>query len=44
MKDSSFLAFRKLKQFVPEFNAFLTKNPISDKGLSPAQGSELLGT
>jgi Dyp-type peroxidase family len=42
-KDSSFLVFRKLQQFVPEFNEFLAKNPIPDKGLTPAQGSELLG-
>jgi len=42
-KDSSFLVFRKLKQFVPEFNDFLNKNPIPDPGLTPAQGSELLG-
>jgi len=39
--DSSFLVFRKLRQFVPEFNQFLTQNPIN--GLPPAQGSELLG-
>jgi Dyp-type peroxidase family len=42
-KDSSFLVFRKLQQFVPEFNDFLALNPVPDKGLSPAQGSELLG-
>ena len=42
-KDSSFLVFRKLKQFVPEFNHFLSQNPIKDPGLTPAQGSELLG-
>jgi deferrochelatase/peroxidase EfeB len=42
-KDSSFLAFRKLRQLVPEFNEFLANNPIPDKGLTPAQGSELLG-
>jgi Dyp-type peroxidase family len=35
--------FRKLQQFVPEFNEFLAKNPIPDKGLTPAEGSELLG-
>jgi hypothetical protein len=35
--------FRKLKQLVPEFNEFLAKNPIPDAGLTPAQGSELLG-
>ena len=43
-KDSSFLVFRKLRQFVPEFNHFLSQNPIKDPGLTPAQGSELLGT
>ena len=42
-KDSSFLVFRKLRQFVPEFNHFLNQNPIKDPGLTPAQGSELLG-
>src|ERR1700691_3434858 len=31
-KDSSFLVFRRLQQFVPEFNEFLAKNPIPDKG------------
>jgi len=42
-KDSSFLVFRKLQQFVPEFNDFLARNPIPDKDISPALGSELLG-
>jgi deferrochelatase/peroxidase EfeB len=42
-KDGSFMVFRKLRQFVPEFNYFLAKNPILDGGLTPAQGSELLG-
>jgi hypothetical protein len=42
-KDSSFLVFRKLQQFVPEFNKFLAENPIPDKNLTPEQGSELLG-
>jgi Dyp-type peroxidase family len=42
-KDSSFLAFRKLRQFVPEFNDFVKKNPIPDPGLTHEQGSELLG-
>jgi len=42
-KDSSFMVFRKLRQFVPEFNKFLAMNPIPDQGLPPAQGSELLG-
>jgi Dyp-type peroxidase family len=42
-KDSSFLVFRKLRQKVPEFNNFLTNNPIKAPGLSAADGSELLG-
>ncbi|KAF7986375.1 hypothetical protein HWV62_35400 [Athelia sp. TMB] len=41
-KDSSFLAFRKLRQFVPEFHDFVNKNPIPDPGLTPEKGSELL--
>ncbi|KAJ7098361.1 fungal peroxidase [Mycena epipterygia] len=42
-KDGSFLAFRQLKQLVPEFNKFLTDNPINEPGLTPQQGSDLLG-
>ncbi|KAJ6537953.1 DyP-type peroxidase [Mycena capillaripes] len=42
-KDGSFLVFRQLKQLVPEFNKFLTDNPIDEPGLTPEQGSELLG-
>jgi deferrochelatase/peroxidase EfeB len=42
-KDGSFLAFRQLKQLVPEFNKFLADNPIADPDLTPAQGSDLLG-
>ncbi|KAJ7143350.1 fungal peroxidase [Mycena crocata] len=42
-KDGSFLAFRQLKQLVPEFNKFLTDNPIRAPGLTPQQGSDLLG-
>jgi len=44
-KDGSFLVFRQLKQLVPEFNKFLADNPLSipGSGLSPKQGSELLG-
>ncbi|KAJ6501273.1 fungal peroxidase [Mycena vulgaris] len=42
-KDGSFLAFRQLKQLVPEFNKFLVDNPIVDPSLTPEQGSELLG-
>ncbi|KAJ7201687.1 hypothetical protein GGX14DRAFT_464677 [Mycena pura] len=43
-KDGSFLVFRQLKQLVPEFNKFLTDNPIVKPGvLTPRQGSDLLG-
>jgi deferrochelatase/peroxidase EfeB len=42
-KDGSFLAFRQLRQLVPEFNQFLADNPISEPGLTPAEGSALLG-
>ncbi|KAF8518402.1 fungal peroxidase [Hysterangium stoloniferum] len=42
-KDGSFLAFRQLKQLVPEFDKFLTDNPVKEPGLTPAQGSALLG-
>ncbi|KAJ7243455.1 fungal peroxidase [Mycena rebaudengoi] len=42
-KDGSFLVFRQLKQLVPEFNKFLTDNPIRIRGLTPKQGSDLLG-
>lgn len=41
--DGSFLAFRQLEQKVPEFNQFLSDNPINEPGLTPEQGSELLG-
>lgn len=45
--DGSFLAFRYLFQEVPEFDVFLSKNPIPKDGngnvLKPADGSELLG-
>jgi len=42
-KDSSFFVFRKLRQLVPEFHTFLNQNPIKDAGLTPEQGSALLG-
>ncbi|KAJ7089327.1 hypothetical protein B0H15DRAFT_780120 [Mycena belliarum] len=42
-KDGSFLVFRQLKQLVPEFNKFLTDNPIRAPGLTAKQGSDLLG-
>ncbi|KIJ50749.1 hypothetical protein M422DRAFT_245419 [Sphaerobolus stellatus SS14] len=43
-KDGSFLAFRQLSQKVPESEKFLTDNPIIEDGLTPEQGSALLGT
>jgi len=43
MTGGSFLAFRKLKQLVPEFNQFLSNNAISMPGMSQAQGADLLG-
>lgn len=36
-------SYRHLKQLVPEFNKFLTDNPIVLPGLPRDQGSELLG-
>ncbi|KAJ7868564.1 fungal peroxidase [Mycena olivaceomarginata] len=42
-KDGSFLVFRQLKQLVPEFDKFLTDNAIVQDGLTPQQGSDLLG-
>ncbi|KAJ6578622.1 fungal peroxidase [Mycena sp. CBHHK59/15] len=42
-KDGSFLVFRQLKQLVPEFNKFLTDNPIRAPGLTVQEGSDLLG-
>jgi hypothetical protein len=41
--EGSFLAFRQLKQLVPEFHEFLDNNPIVLPGLDRKQGSELLG-
>ena len=42
-KDGSFLVFRQLQQFVPEFNAFLTANAPPVSGMTQAQSAELLG-
>lgn len=42
-KGGSFLAFRQLKQLVPEFNKFLVDNAIKEHGLTTAQGADLLG-
>ena len=45
--NGSFVAFRYLFQQVPEFDDFLTKNPVPKDGngkvLTPEEGSELLG-
>ncbi|KAI0636148.1 peroxidase TAP [Trametes polyzona] len=41
--DGSIMAFRYLFQLVPEFDTFLKQNPIKAFGLTPEQGSELLG-
>ncbi|KAJ7465137.1 dye-decolorizing peroxidase precursor [Mycena latifolia] len=41
--DGSFLVFRQLQQLVPEFNQFLTDNPLDTDTFTPEQGSELLG-
>ncbi|KAJ7676056.1 dye-decolorizing peroxidase precursor [Mycena polygramma] len=42
-KDGSFLVFRQLQQLVPEFNKFLTDNPLDVDELTPEEGSDLLG-
>jgi deferrochelatase/peroxidase EfeB len=41
MKDGSFLAFRQLKQLVPEFNNFLAANPVN--GSSELTGARMVG-
>ncbi|GLB42843.1 putative peroxidase [Lyophyllum shimeji] len=41
--DGSYLTFRYLFQNVPEFNQFLKENPVPLPGLTPEEGSELLG-
>jgi deferrochelatase/peroxidase EfeB len=40
-KDGSFLVFRQLKQYVPEFNKFTVDNPI--EGSSELTGARLIG-
>ncbi|EJC98275.1 DyP-type peroxidase [Fomitiporia mediterranea MF3/22] len=42
-KNGSFLVYRHLKQFVPEFNAFLKNNPIVDPRVASADQNELVG-
>jgi deferrochelatase/peroxidase EfeB len=41
--NGSFLVFRQLQQFVPEFNKFLADNPVGPKSLKPEERSQLLG-
>nr|I2DBY3.1 RecName: Full=Dye-decolorizing peroxidase; Short=MepDyP; Flags: Precursor [Mycena epipterygia]AFJ79725.1 dye-decolorizing peroxidase precursor [Mycena epipterygia] len=41
--DGSFLVFRQLQQFVPEFNQFLADHPLDIPGRTAEEGSELLG-
>jgi len=42
-KSGSFLAFRQLKQRVPEFNKFVTDNALSIPGLSKQENIDLFG-
>ncbi|KAI3604428.1 fungal peroxidase [Moniliophthora roreri] len=42
-KGGSFLAFRQLKQRVPEFNKFLIDNALSVPGLTQQENADLLG-
>lgn len=39
----SFLVFRQLQQFVPEFGKFLLDNAVVKDGLNTTDGAELLG-
>jgi deferrochelatase/peroxidase EfeB len=45
--EGSFVVFRWLFQQVPEFDVFLTNNPVPEDGngkvLTPEEGSDLLG-
>lgn len=43
VKDGSFLAFRQLQQFVPEFNKFLRDSAPTVPGLSTDESVDLLG-
>ncbi|KAH8831895.1 DyP-type peroxidase [Flagelloscypha sp. PMI_526] len=42
-KDGSFLAFRQLQQFVPEFKKFLLDNPTIVGSMTPEEGSVFTG-
>lgn len=42
-KDGSLMVFRKLQQFVPEFERFLIDNPLNATGLLPEEASALRG-
>ncbi|KAK1236407.1 dye-decolorizing heme-containing peroxidase [Marasmius sp. AFHP31] len=42
-KDGSFLAFRQLRQLVPEFSQFVTENALKVPGLSVQENTDLFG-
>ncbi|KAG7092765.1 hypothetical protein E1B28_009089 [Marasmius oreades] len=42
-KDGSFLAFRQLKQLVPEFNDFVRQNALNVSGLTVQENTDLFG-
>ena len=42
-KDGAFMAFRQLKQLVPEWNKFIAASAPAVPGLTPAQSADLLG-
>ena len=42
-KSGSFLAFRQLKQKVPEFNKFVAANALSVPGLTAQENEDLFG-
>ncbi|KAF5375783.1 hypothetical protein D9757_008980 [Collybiopsis confluens] len=42
-QDGSFLAFRQLKQLVPEFDQFLLDNALSEPNFTLQENAELLG-
>lgn len=41
--EGSFMAFRQLKQLVPEFNQYLSDNALEVEDLTKEEGAELLG-
>ncbi|KAF8319031.1 Dyp-type peroxidase [Clavulina sp. PMI_390] len=42
-RDGSFLVFRKLQQYVPEWNNYVVANAIKSNNLTTAQGAALFG-